>query len=49
MAGVPVGTMYRSGINGNSSLFFAEVACGKLLPEDDIERMWDDCGQQPAD
>lgn len=39
---VPVGTVHRIANTGPDKLVFIEVACGKLLSEDDIERLQDD-------
>ncbi|MCD4779244.1 MAG: phosphomannose isomerase type II C-terminal cupin domain [Candidatus Omnitrophica bacterium] len=39
---VPVGTIHRMANVGKDNLVFIEVACGKLLSEDDIERLQDD-------
>lgn len=47
---VPVGTVHRIANTGKTKLVFIEVACGKLLSEDDIERIQDDyAGQRDAD
>ena len=39
---VPVGTVHRIANTGDEKLVFIEVACGRLLSEDDIERIQDD-------
>ena len=39
---VPVGAVHRIGNMGKDKLVFIEVACGKHLSEDDIERLDDD-------
>ncbi|MCA9394764.1 MAG: phosphomannose isomerase type II C-terminal cupin domain [Candidatus Omnitrophica bacterium] len=47
---VPVGTVHRIANTGTVKLVFIEVACGKLLSEDDIERLQDDyAGQRQGD
>ncbi|MCA9404033.1 MAG: phosphomannose isomerase type II C-terminal cupin domain [Candidatus Omnitrophica bacterium] len=47
---VPVGTVHRIANTGAVKLVFIEVACGKLLSEDDIERIQDDyAGQRQGD
>lgn len=47
---VPVGTVHRIANTGDTKLVFIEVACGKLLSEDDIERIQDDyAGQRQGD
>ena len=39
---VPVGSVHRMANTGDKPLVFIEVACGKHLAEEDIERIQDD-------
>ena len=39
---VPVGAIHRMANTGKTPLVFIEVACGKILTEEDIERIEDD-------
>ncbi|MBZ0167169.1 MAG: hypothetical protein K8I00_10225, partial [Candidatus Omnitrophica bacterium] len=43
---VPLGAVHRIANTGQEKLVFIEVACGKLLSEDDIERIQDDYAQE---
>jgi mannose-6-phosphate isomerase-like protein (cupin superfamily) len=39
---IPLGAVHRIGNTGEDKLVFIEVACGKILTEDDIIRIQDD-------
>ncbi len=45
---VPLGAVHRIGNQGQESLIFIEVACGKSLSEEDITRIQDDYSRPPG-
>lgn len=45
---IPVGTAHRMANPGNDDLVFIEVQTGSYFGEDDIERLSDDYGRDPA-